>query len=43
MTVAHLWLEDHFDEHVDGAVVDVEFLLEETEKPKTSEEHEIPL
>lgn len=37
MTVAHQWLEEHFDEHVDGGVVDVEYLLGETQTPKVSE------
>ena len=37
MTAAHEWLREHFDEIEDGAVVDVEFILGETKKPKLSE------
>ena len=35
--VAHEWLQEHFDEHENGAVVDVEFILGETTAPKASE------
>ena len=34
---AHLWLQRNWDEHEDGGVVDVEFILGETKKPKESE------
>jgi hypothetical protein len=37
MPAAHLWIEEHFDELVDGSVVDVEFILGETTMPKRSE------
>lgn len=35
--VAHQYIIDHFDELESGAVVDVEFILKETTKPKKSE------
>lgn len=35
--VAHHWLQEHFDEHENGAVVDVEFILGERAQPKVSE------
>lgn len=35
--VAHQYIIDHFDELKSGDVVDVEFILEETSKPKISE------
>lgn len=35
--VVHCWLIKHFDEIKSGAVVDVEFILEETAEPKVSE------
>ena len=35
--VAHNWLQEHFDEHENGGVVDVEFILGESEAPKRSE------
>lgn len=38
--VAHLWIIEHWDELKDGDVVDVEFILGETSKPKTSERYE---
>ena len=41
--VAHEWVERHFDELADGAVVDVEFILGETAAPKVSERVEVPL
>jgi hypothetical protein len=34
---AHMHIAEHFDELMDGQVVDVEFLLGETTKPKRSE------
>lgn len=37
MPVVHVWLEQHFDEVVDGDVIDVEFILGETSAPKASE------
>lgn len=37
MPVAHNYVLDHFDELEDGDVVDVEFILGETEVKKTSE------
>jgi hypothetical protein len=37
MPNAHVWLEQHFDEIDDGAVIDVEFLLGERASPKLSE------
>lgn len=35
--VAHQWLIEHWDEFESGGVVDVEFILGETEQPKRSE------
>ena len=37
LPVAHKYILDHFDELEDGDVVDVEFILGETEVKKTSE------
>jgi hypothetical protein len=37
--VAHQYIVAHWDTLVDGAVVDVEFILEETPSPKLSERH----
>lgn len=37
MVAAHRWLEEHYDTHKDGAVVDVQFILGETPAPKLSE------
>ncbi len=37
MPTAHHYIEEHFDELHDGDVVDVEFILGETNAPKTSE------
>lgn len=37
MGQAHLWLAEHWEEHADGAVIDVEFILGETTHPKLSE------
>lgn len=34
---AHLYIIEHFDELIDGDVVDVEFILRETPQPKVSE------
>lgn len=39
MQAAASYIEDHFDELEDGAVVDVEFILGETDQPKRSERH----
>ena len=36
MTTAHLYILEHFDELKSGDVVDVEFILGETKKPKIS-------
>jgi hypothetical protein len=37
MRTAHAHIEQNFEALEDGAVIDVEFLLGETESPKTSE------
>lgn len=37
MGEAHRWLEEHWDEQVDGGVLDVEHILGERQTPKTSE------
>jgi hypothetical protein len=37
MPNAHNWIIDHFDELKDGDVVDVQFILGETTRPKDSE------
>lgn len=37
MTTAHRYIQEHFDELPDAAVVDVEYILGESETPKTSE------
>lgn len=37
MRDAHLWLVDHFHEHVDGAVLDVRFVRGETAAPVKSD------
>lgn len=37
MPRAHQWLEEHFAEISDGDVVDVEFILGETPRPKPPE------
>ena len=39
--VAHNYIAQHWDELADGAVVDVEFILGETDKPKISERDEV--
>jgi hypothetical protein len=38
MHTAHLYIADHFADLEDGQVVDVEFILGETRKPKKSEQ-----
>ena len=40
---AHVWLLEHFDELEEGAVVDVEFILGETQAPKVSERESYPV
>lgn len=37
MTTAHRYIQQHFDELPDAAVVDVQVILGETETPKSSE------
>ncbi len=37
MRDAHLWLVDHFDEHEDGAVLDVRFVRGDTSAPVQSD------
>lgn len=37
MYLAHSWLRDHWTDHKDGAVLDVEFISGETSEPKKSE------
>jgi hypothetical protein len=39
-TAAHTYIETHWDDLANGAVVDVEFILGETAQPKVSEEKE---
>ena len=34
MHVAHLWLQENFDQHQNGGVVDVEYILGERSTPK---------
>jgi len=41
-TTAHEYISEHFDELETGAVVDVEYILGETDKPKQSERMNIP-
>jgi len=43
MGTAHRWIEEHFDELADGQVVDVQFILGETNQPKVSEQVTHPL
>ncbi len=43
MQVAHQYIESHWVHLNDGDVVDVEFILEETDKPKVSERLTAPL
>ena len=38
MHVAHSWLCEHWDEFVSGGVVDVQFILGETDAQKVSEQ-----
>lgn len=38
MHIAHKWIETHWSECLDGAVVDVQFILGETACPKLSEQ-----
>lgn len=40
MKVAHAFIQDQFHNLVDGDIVDVEYILGETEIPKTSERFE---
>lgn len=40
---AHLWIEQHWHELIDGAVIDIEFILGETTQPKISERISSPL
>ena len=40
MITAHQWIEKHFEEITDGDVIDVEFILGETDEPKRSERFE---
>ena len=42
MPVAHQYISEHFDQLLNGAVVDVEFILGLTAKPKVSEAVEYP-
>lgn len=39
-SVAHHWLEEHWDELKSEDVVDVEFILAETPQPKRSQRHD---
>lgn len=41
LPVAHKYIEKHFYELETGAVIDVEFILGETDKPKISEQYEV--
>lgn len=41
--VAHDYIARHWDELVDGAVVDVEYVLGETAEPKHPERETVPL
>ena len=38
LKTAHLHIAEYFDDLVDGAVIDVEFILGETDAPKVSEQ-----
>jgi hypothetical protein len=40
MPTAHEYLQKHWDEVEDGQVLDVEYILGETDKPKESERHD---
>lgn len=37
MQVAHDWITNHYDEIHDGDVIDVQFIVGETQQPKTAE------
>jgi hypothetical protein len=39
--VAHNWIIEHWHELADGDVVDVSFILGESERPKVSERHQV--
>ena len=41
MQAAHLWIRENYDALSDGEVIDVEFILSETDKPKLSERIEM--
>jgi len=41
-TPAHLYIVEHWEELKSGAVIDVEFILNETPQPKVSERHSEP-
>lgn len=41
MTMAHEYIEQHFHELKDGDVIDVEYILGETQTKKVSERHEL--
>lgn len=40
---AHLYIQEHWAELMDGDVIDVQFILGETDKPKVSERESAPL
>ena len=42
MGAAHVHINQHFDELDHGAVIDVEYLLQETSEPKRSESETVP-
>lgn len=42
MRIAHEYIERHWDELSDGAVVDVEYALDESAEPKRSEQETVP-
>ncbi len=39
---AHAYVQEHFEELNDGAIIDVEFILNETPEPKLSEAVSVP-
>lgn len=41
MQTAHHYIDRHFHDLNDGDVIDIEFILKETDKPKTSERNEL--
>ncbi|SRR5260370_1352022 len=43
MQVAHQYIESHWDLLRDGSVVDVQYILKETDKPKVSERITAPV